>query len=266
MTRLPLSSEGRRASRQYQRREGADLARHARQGVQGQGLPHPPRYDDGPSAHARHAVADDARRVRQGPQQHRRPGLKDAGQHSPARWRSTRTSTRPCSWGGRPPSMPDPIKLLTAEEPTGTASNGLPKPTAQARRRQVQVGASASLHVGRRPTGSEALGSQPGHVQEHVGEAPSRSTVHQEGAVEPGTPPQALIGRPVLLTGRSDRPTAGPSSCRRPTRSPTMSSGSACPPPSRSRRSAGTGRSRRRRERTPTSRRRLAPRCRDRSG
>ena len=69
--------------------------------------------------------------------------------------------------------MPDPIKLLTAEErhrlmqthietnryaspdgtaldptssppwttpPTGTASNGLPKPTAQARRRQVQVG------------------------------------------------------------------------------------------------------------------------------
>src|SRR4051794_38031427 len=27
--------------------------------------------------------------------------------------------------------MPDPIKLLTAEEPTGTASNGLPKPTAQ---------------------------------------------------------------------------------------------------------------------------------------
>jgi hypothetical protein len=51
------------------------------------------------------------------------------------------------------------------------------------------------------PTGSEALGSQPGHVQEHVGEAPSRSTVHQEGAVEPGTPPQALIGRPVLPDG-----------------------------------------------------------------
>ena len=256
MTRLPLPSEGRRASRQYQRREDADLARHARQGLQGQGLPHPPRYDDGPSAHARHAVADDARRVRQGPQQHRRPGLKDAGQHPPARWRSTRTSTRPCSWRGRPPSMPDPIKLLTAEErhrlmqthietnryaspdgtaldptssppwttpPTGTASNGLPKPLAQARRRQVQVGASASLHMGRRPTGSEALGSQPGHVQEHVGEAPSRSTVHQEGAVEPGTPAQALIGRPVLLTGRSDRPTAGPSNCRRPRRCPTRS-------------------------------------------
>ena len=44
-----------------------------------------------------------------------------------------------------------------------------------------------------------------------------------EGAVEPGTPPQALIGRPVLLTGRSDRPTAGPSSCRRPRRCPTRS-------------------------------------------